>query len=276
MTANAELDGAGASADLLSLAAIAVGTVPTPEQRRREDDLLAAALARRALLRSEGYFGPPPTKPAHGESGPESPPPISVRVAPSVFSFDNDLSESSSLKSSVVDHVYENGMRYHGFRAGKYPFPNDDVEQNRDDMKHTMAQMLCHDAYFYSPIEDALEAGGEVLDLGTLVSLPSIRPAPPRLGCKDRPGRSAKTDLAGQSAGKRLLQPTTCPHSAGGCCFTTNREADLALHIAGTGTGIWAIERKWLAAFRCPGSCTTQPGRGQLHPSGSTTTNPQP
>lgn len=190
MTANAELDGAGASADLLSSAAIAVGTVPTPEQRRREDDLLAAALARGALLRSEGYFGPPPTKPAHGESGPESPPPISVRVAPSVFSFDNDLSESSSLKSSVVDHVYENGMRYHGFRAGKYPFPNDDVEQNRDDMKHTMAQMLCHDAYFYSPIEDALEAGGEVLDLGTLVSLPSIRPAPSRPGCKGRPGRS--------------------------------------------------------------------------------------
>lgn len=200
MTANAELDGAAAaSADLLSSAAIAVGTVPTPEQRRREDDLLAAALARGALLRSEGYFDPPPTKPAHhGESDPDSPPAISARVAPSVFSFDNDLSESSSLKSSVVDHVYENGMRYHGFRAGKYPFPNDDVEQNRDDMKHTMAQMLCHDAYFYSPTEDALEAGGEVLDLGTLVPLPGARPAAARLQRLpwpvNRPGKGFATN----------------------------------------------------------------------------------
>jgi hypothetical protein len=179
MTASTELDdGAAASADLLSSAAIAVGTVPTPEQRRREDDLLAAALARGALLRSEGYFDPPPTKPAESDSGLDSPPAISVRAAPSLFSFGNDLSESSSLKSSVVDHVYEHGMRYHGFRAGRYPFPNDDVEQNRDDMKHTMAQMLCHDAYFYSPVEEALEAGGEVLDLGKLISLPGIRSAP--------------------------------------------------------------------------------------------------
>jgi len=180
MTASTELDGAAASADQLS-SAIAVGTVPTPEQRRREDDLLAVAVARSALLRSEGYFDPPSTKPAEGDSGLESPPAISVRVTPSLVSFDNDLSESSSLKSSVVKHVYENGIRYHGFRAGRYPFPNDDDEQNRDDMKHTMAQMLCHDAYFYSPVEEALEAGGEVLDLGKLVSLPSIRPGPDRL-----------------------------------------------------------------------------------------------
>lgn len=213
MTANAELDGAAAaaSADLLSSAAIAVGTVPTPEQRRREDDLLAAALARGALLRSEGYFDPPPTKPAHGEPGPESPPAISVRVAPSIFSFDNDLSESSSLKSSVVDHVYENGMRYHGFRAGKYPFPNDDVEQNRDDMKHTMAQMLCHDAYFYSPIEDALEAGGEVLDLGTLVPLPAAHPAAAELQRPtwpvNRPGKGFCNQQRARTAPAAFVSP---------------------------------------------------------------------
>ncbi|KAK1828493.1 Phosphoethanolamine N-methyltransferase [Podospora conica] len=156
MAASTEVDGNAAAAptDLLPPDAIAVGTMLTPEQRRKEDDEIAAALVRGALS-------------VQGASGFDSPPAISVRGAPSIFSYDNDLSESSSLKSSVVDHVYENGMRYHGFRAGRYPFPNDDVEQNRDDMKHTMARMLCQDAYFYSPIEDALEAGGEVLDLGT-------------------------------------------------------------------------------------------------------------
>ncbi len=73
----------------------------------------------------------------------------------------------ASMTSSVRDHVYEGGLRYHAYRAGKYAFPNDEAEQNRDDMKHAMTLMLCRGAYFYSPVEDVLEAGGaEVLDLG--------------------------------------------------------------------------------------------------------------
>lgn len=70
------------------------------------------------------------------------------------------------MTSSVRDHVYEGGLRYHAYHAGKYAFPNDEVEQNRDDMKHTMTVMLCHGAYFYAPVEGLLEEGGEVLDLG--------------------------------------------------------------------------------------------------------------
>ncbi|KAK0708567.1 S-adenosyl-L-methionine-dependent methyltransferase [Lasiosphaeris hirsuta] len=70
--------------------------------------------------------------------------------------------------SSVHAHVYEGGLRYHAFRDGKYAFPNDEVEQNRDDMKHSMSLLLCHGDYFYAPIEEVLAAGGaEVLDLGT-------------------------------------------------------------------------------------------------------------
>ncbi len=71
-----------------------------------------------------------------------------------------------SMSSSVKAHVYEGGLRYHAFRDGKYAFPNDEVEQNRDDMKHTMSLMICHGAYFYAPVEEVLEDGGEVLDLG--------------------------------------------------------------------------------------------------------------
>ncbi|KAK1754005.1 Phosphoethanolamine N-methyltransferase [Echria macrotheca] len=77
------------------------------------------------------------------------------------------VKHSASMSSSVRAHVYEGGLRYHAFRDGKYPFPNDEIEQNRDDMKHSMSIMVCHGAYFLAPVEDRLRAGGEVLDLGT-------------------------------------------------------------------------------------------------------------
>lgn len=70
--------------------------------------------------------------------------------------------------------MYEGGLRYHAYRAGKYAFPNDETEQNRDDMKHTMTLMLCRGAYFYAPVEEALERGGEVLDLGEFSCLFSL------------------------------------------------------------------------------------------------------
>ncbi|KAH6842739.1 S-adenosyl-L-methionine-dependent methyltransferase [Chaetomium sp. MPI-CAGE-AT-0009] len=86
----------------------------------------------------------------------------------STFDFDGDMSRyPASITSSVRDHVYEGGLRYHAYRAGRYAFPNDEAEQNRDDMKHTMTLMLCRGAFFYSPVDAVLQQGGEVLDLGT-------------------------------------------------------------------------------------------------------------
>ncbi len=35
-------------------------------------------------------------------------------------------------------HVYENGRRYHWYQQGRYPLPNDEEEQDREDMKHAM------------------------------------------------------------------------------------------------------------------------------------------
>jgi len=71
------------------------------------------------------------------------------------------------VTSSVQNHVYEGGLRYHAFRPGIYAFPNDEVEQHRDDMKHSLSQMLSDGAYFFAPVADKLVEGGEVLDLGT-------------------------------------------------------------------------------------------------------------
>lgn len=35
--------------------------------------------------------------------------------------------DSASLSSDVYEYEYENGRRYHGYKAGSYPLPNDDV-----------------------------------------------------------------------------------------------------------------------------------------------------
>ncbi|KAK3682339.1 S-adenosyl-L-methionine-dependent methyltransferase [Podospora appendiculata] len=84
------------------------------------------------------------------------------------FAFDSDMSKyPPSMTSSVRAHVYEGGLRYHAFRDGQYAFPNDEIEQSRDDMKHTMTLMVTRGEYFYAPVGEKLEAGGNVLDLGT-------------------------------------------------------------------------------------------------------------
>ena len=49
---------------------------------------------------------------------------------------------STSVTSSVYAHTYENGRRYHAYKHGRYPIPNDDLEQDREDMKHAAMMEL--------------------------------------------------------------------------------------------------------------------------------------
>ncbi|KAM5386509.1 hypothetical protein ACJZ2D_000472 [Fusarium nematophilum] len=80
--------------------------------------------------------------------------------------FDGDAASSSStsLNTSVYQHAYENGRRYHQYRNGTYPIPNDDAEQNRDDMKHAMMLELTNGKLFFSPIGDNPQ---RIIDLAT-------------------------------------------------------------------------------------------------------------
>lgn len=73
-------------------------------------------------------------------------------------------SGSTSAESSIRDYMFENGRRYHRFREGSYNFPNDDVEQEREDMKHAMIKLLCGQKLHFAPIGDNPQ---EVLDIGT-------------------------------------------------------------------------------------------------------------
>lgn len=59
---------------------------------------------------------------------------------------DDSDSDSSSCSTSLVynacDHEFMHGRRYHGYKRGRYPFPNDTVEQQREEVTHALMLML--------------------------------------------------------------------------------------------------------------------------------------
>ncbi|KAI8624539.1 S-adenosyl-L-methionine-dependent methyltransferase [Xylariaceae sp. FL1651] len=69
-----------------------------------------------------------------------------------------------SLTSSVALHTYEHGRRYHRYKQGHYPIPNDDQEQSREEMKHLWALEILDGRLFLAPIGDHPL---KVIDLGT-------------------------------------------------------------------------------------------------------------
>ncbi|KAI1140752.1 S-adenosyl-L-methionine-dependent methyltransferase [Hypoxylon sp. FL0543] len=79
------------------------------------------------------------------------------------YESDTATTASTSVSSSIWDFSFENGRRYHKFREGRYNFPNDDIEQEREDMKHAMVKLLCQHLHF-APIGDNPQ---EILDVGT-------------------------------------------------------------------------------------------------------------
>ena len=71
--------------------------------------------------------------------------------------------DSQSLTSSIYDYEYENGRRYHAWRAGSYPLPNDEKELDRIDLKHHIMRLLCDGHLHIAPLRNP----SRILDLGT-------------------------------------------------------------------------------------------------------------
>ncbi|ODA76964.1 hypothetical protein RJ55_07481 [Drechmeria coniospora] len=71
---------------------------------------------------------------------------------------------TASVSSSVYAFTYERGRRYHCFKNGRYPIPNDDQEQEREDMKHAMLMELTDGTPFYAPTGDHPQT---IVDVGT-------------------------------------------------------------------------------------------------------------
>ena len=70
---------------------------------------------------------------------------------------------STSLNSSVKNYQYENGRRYHAYKEGSYPLPNDEDEQDRLDLLHHIWRLSKNGALYAAPIKHPQR----VLDLGT-------------------------------------------------------------------------------------------------------------
>lgn len=45
---------------------------------------------------------------------------------------------STSVTPSAYEDEVAHGRRYHGFRRGRYPLPNDDLEQRREETNHAL------------------------------------------------------------------------------------------------------------------------------------------
>ncbi|KAL4813779.1 S-adenosyl-L-methionine-dependent methyltransferase [Aspergillus spinulosporus] len=74
--------------------------------------------------------------------------------------------ELTSLRSSIVDYRYENGRRYHAYRAGSYWGPNDEKAQEHLDFgnRHHVYNLVLGGRLYLAPIPDDAQ---KVLDVGT-------------------------------------------------------------------------------------------------------------
>lgn len=71
---------------------------------------------------------------------------------------------TDSLASSVRAFRYHNGRRYHAYREGAYPLPNDEQEQDRLDLLHHVFKLTLGGALFRAPLASDPQT---ILDFGT-------------------------------------------------------------------------------------------------------------
>lgn len=80
----------------------------------------------------------------------------------SAYGDEDDLSDTTSIPSTIWRHRYENGRRYHKFREGEYWGPDDEVQKDQLDIAHHMFLILLHQKLHLAPIENPTR----VIDLG--------------------------------------------------------------------------------------------------------------
>lgn len=78
------------------------------------------------------------------------------------------MGSNLSFASSVRDYCYENGRRYHAYRHGQYPFPNDEEEQDRLALMHHLFKLLSGGDLYRAPLTMTDSTPPRrVLDIGT-------------------------------------------------------------------------------------------------------------
>ncbi|KAL0264983.1 hypothetical protein SLS55_000939 [Diplodia seriata] len=71
---------------------------------------------------------------------------------------DDDLSDTTSIASSIMKHRYEHGRRYHKFREGAYWGPNDDIQNEQLDIGHHMYKLVLDDRLLLAPVGDDVKS----------------------------------------------------------------------------------------------------------------------
>lgn len=77
---------------------------------------------------------------------------------------DSLTSTTTTVDETVKDFFFENGRRYHRFREGIYPFPNDGIEQEREELLHVLIKSLGEGKLHQAPIGSHPQS---ILDVGT-------------------------------------------------------------------------------------------------------------
>ncbi|KAI9775202.1 MAG: hypothetical protein M1839_001390 [Geoglossum umbratile] len=108
-----------------------------------------------------------PPQPIDGNSG-GNPQPLEADPTLTVdddSAYGDELeSFTTSLKPSITDYQYENGRRYHAFRSGSYPLPNDTEESNRLAIFDHMINLSLNGDLHLAPIGEHPQ---RILDIGT-------------------------------------------------------------------------------------------------------------
>ncbi|KKK21258.1 hypothetical protein ARAM_001265, partial [Aspergillus rambellii] len=84
----------------------------------------------------------------------------------SVYDSESIADSNLTFASSVRDYYYENGRRYHAYRYGQYPMPNDEEEQDRLTLTHHLFKLLIGGDLFRAPVAQQ-NPPKRILDIGT-------------------------------------------------------------------------------------------------------------
>lgn len=79
--------------------------------------------------------------------------------------YESAASSTGSLSSSIFAYQYENGRRYHAYRAGQYLLPNDEAEQDRLDITHHIFRLCLQGDLCLA--QSSLRDPKRILDVGT-------------------------------------------------------------------------------------------------------------
>lgn len=73
--------------------------------------------------------------------------------------------DTQSLSASITDYPMHWGRRYHRYREGTYPFPNDDYESERLNEQHDIFTHFFDGQLYFAPVD--ADTCHQVLDIGT-------------------------------------------------------------------------------------------------------------